>query len=77
MSVGLFSGGNEYAVLFVGNSNRGYIAKWVICKHKNLGGAGVKEKDLKLVLAGVTVVTTMLKIIIQHRGQMRKGKNHV
>ncbi len=37
----------------------------------------MKEKDLKLVLAGVTVVTTMLKIIIQHRGQMRKGKNHV
>lgn len=37
----------------------------------------MKEKELKLVLAGVTVVTTMLKIIIQHRGQMQKGKNHV
>lgn len=33
----------------------------------------MKEKDIKMVLAGVTVVTTMLKIIIQHRGQNRKG----
>ena len=30
----------------------------------------MNEKELKLVLTGVTVVTTMLKLIIQHRGQV-------
>lgn len=37
----------------------------------------MKEKDLKLVLTGITVVTTMLKLIIQHRGQSQKGKRNV
>jgi hypothetical protein len=37
----------------------------------------VKEKDIKMIVAGVTVVTTMLKIIIQHRGQSRKGCQRV
>ncbi len=37
----------------------------------------MKEKDLKMIITGVTVVTTMLKIIIQHRGQNRKGCQRV
>ena len=37
----------------------------------------MNEKELKLVLTGVTVVTTMLKLIIQHRGQAQKGKKYV
>lgn len=37
----------------------------------------MNEKELKLVLTGVTVVTTMLKLIIQHRGQVQKGKKYV
>lgn len=32
----------------------------------------MKEKDIKAVITGVTVVATMLKLIIQHRGQVRK-----
>ena len=34
----------------------------------------MSEKELKQVLAGITIVTTMLKLVIQHRGQVQKGK---
>lgn len=34
----------------------------------------LKERNIKLVLDGITLVTTMLKVIIQHRGQIRKGR---
>ena len=42
-----------------------------------VGGAEVSEKELKQVLAGITIVTTMLKLVIQHRGQVQKGKKDV
>lgn len=34
----------------------------------------LKERNIKLVLDGIALVTTMLKVIIQHRGQIRKGR---
>lgn len=37
----------------------------------------MSEKELKQVLAGITIVTTMLKLVIQHRGQVQKGKRQV
>ena len=66
-----------YAVLFVGNSNRNCIAECTIYKYHGVGGAEVSEKELKQVLAGITIVTTMLKLVIQHRGQVQKGKKDV
>lgn len=42
-----------------------------------MGGAEVSEKELKQVLAGITIVTTMLKLVIQHRGQVQKGKGYI
>ena len=35
------------------------------------------EEIVKQVLAGITIVTTMLKLVIQHRGQVKKGKKDV
>ena len=37
----------------------------------------MSEKELKQVLAGSAIVTTMLKLVIQHRGQVQKGKKDV
>ena len=37
----------------------------------------MSEKELKQVLAGITIVTTMLKSVITHRGQVKKGKKDV
>ena len=37
----------------------------------------MSEKELKQVLADITIVTTMLKLVIQHRGQVQKGKKDV
>ena len=33
------------------------------------------EKDIKSVMAGIAMVITILKIMVQHRGQARKGAN--
>ena len=61
----------------MGNSNRNYSAECTIYKYHGVGGAEVNEKELKQVLAGITIVTTMLKLVIQHRGQVQKGKKDV
>lgn len=53
------------------------IAECIIYKYYGVGGAEVSEKELKQVLAGITIVTTMLKLVIQHRGQVQKGKKDV
>lgn len=37
----------------------------------------MKEKDIKLFIGGITVVATMLKLVIQHRGQVRRERKHV
>ena len=53
------------------------MAECAIYKYHGVGGAEVSEKELKQVLAGITIVTTMLKLVIQHRGQVQKGKKDV
>lgn len=37
----------------------------------------MEEKDVKTVLSGITMVVTILKLIIQHRGQVRRGNKSV
>ena len=37
-------------------------------------GGGIKMSEVKKVLEGITVVISALKIITQHRGQVRKEK---
>lgn len=34
----------------------------------------MNETTMKRVIEGVTLVTTMMKLVVQHRGQTRKGK---
>lgn len=37
----------------------------------------MNEKQIKLVIAGVTSVVGLFKVIVQHRGQVKKEKKYV
>lgn len=66
-----------FAILFIGNHDRDCVGKCFILQRKKVGDVGMKEKELKLILEGISTVATMLKLIIQHRGQVRKEKKDV
>ncbi len=34
----------------------------------------MQDKELKLILAGITAITNIAKIVVQHRNQCRKNK---
>lgn len=34
----------------------------------------MKDEDKKKMIEGIVVVVTIIKIIVQHRGQIRKGR---
>lgn len=34
----------------------------------------MNDKKVKLILSAITMTTTILKIVVQHRNQVRKGK---
>lgn len=34
----------------------------------------MNDKKLKVILSAITMTTTILKIVVQHRNQVRKGK---
>lgn len=35
----------------------------------------MSEKTMKMVVEGITLVITMMKLVVQHRGQVRKGRS--
>lgn len=37
-------------------------------------GEGINDKKAKLILSAITMTTTIFKIVVQHRNQVRKGK---
>lgn len=41
------------------------------------GGKGehnMDDKKTKIILSAITMITTIFKIVVQHRNQVRKGK---
>lgn len=37
----------------------------------------MKDNKTKLMMEGISLVVCMMKVIVQHRGQVRKGKADV
>ena len=37
-------------------------------------GKLMKDEDKKKMIEGIVIVVTIIKIIVQHRGQIRKGR---
>lgn len=38
------------------------------------GDKPMSDKKVKVVISGITMVVTILKLVIQHRGQIKRGK---
>lgn len=68
-----------HAFIYSWNRYWNCIDKCSVLKCALLGKVSerMNEKQIKLVIAGVTSVVGLFKVIVQHRGQVKKEKKYV